>query len=513
MSKKNLYVLGAVLALFLAVPLTIFVLQFQQENRSRAQKATVLYFNTKTSSTSPILSLKPGETFSLDLYMDPGANFVSNIRYTFSYDPAVFSPIPAQYTYNKDVFPADFKKANLEGPNFVPSGQVSGLLTIGNNPSNAITDSIKVASFRFIVTSDMSKLQSPTVVKFVTDSNQTAVTSVDPQSTGSENVLSSATDANIAFVLPTGQITNTQILGCPNFPTCQVQVDWTTQNASDVMLKMEANNRIPVAASGSYANFFSLANPLPVYLYDGTTLLDEATITNILTPTPTPSVSGTPIPTQTPVPTTTPFPTYTPTPTPTATLTPTPTSTSGQVAALDLNIGLHGIGSSGDNRNDASTLSNKNPLTPTRSITVGFYNPLTDQKIFDKTGTVTYDEQSGTFKGSLAFLNNMPGQYKLKVKTDRYLIRTSATNITLPTNTATNITVPNMSLVSGDVNTDNRLSLLDYNLLMDCYSDFAPAKACDDTTQKSMSDLTDDGSVNQSDYNLFIRELSVQYGE
>ena len=515
-NMKNLFVLGAVLALFLVVPLTIFVLHIRQENRSRAQKATVIYFNTRTSANSPILNVKPGETVTLDLNLDPGANFVSNIRYMFSYDAAILTPIPASYTYNKDVFPSDPRKANLEGPSFLPSGQVSGLITIGNNPSNAITETVKVASFSFIVTSDITKLQSPTTVSFLTGANQTTITSVDPQSTGSENVLSSALNAQIAFVLPapaSGQITSARVLTCPVFPTsCQVQVDWVTQNASNVSLTFNNGTKIPVSTSGSYANFFNMSGSLSVALYDGDTLLDQKPVASPPTPTVQPTNGPTlpPLPTLTPVPTSTPFPTNTPTPH--VTITPTPTPFAEDFTQLNLDIALHGIGSSGDNRNSESSLSNKNPLTTTRPIVVSFYDPLTDAKISDKGGTITYASESGTFKGTIALLDFTPGQYTVSVQTDRYLIRSAATNVTIPANVATTITVPQMSLVAGDVNTDNRLSILDYNLLMDCYSDISPAKACGDTTQKSMSDLTDDSLVNQTDYNLFIRELSVQYG-
>jgi hypothetical protein len=64
-----------------------------------------------------------------------------------------------------------------------------------------------------------------------------------------------------------------------------------------------------------------------------------------------------------------------------------------------------------------------------------------------------------------------------------------------------------LALVSGDTNNDNVLSILD------CFSDLTPARNCSDANKKLMTDLTDDGEVNQFDYNLFLRELSVQSGQ
>ncbi len=74
------------------------------------------------------------------------------------------------------------------------------------------------------------------------------------------------------------------------------------------------------------------------------------------------------------------------------------------------------------------------------------------------------------------------------------------------------LTVPQISLVAGDANNDNKISILDYNMLLGCYSDFAPAANCPGSN-KAQTDFTDDGSVNQFDLNLFLREVSVQTGQ
>ena len=72
--------------------------------------------------------------------------------------------------------------------------------------------------------------------------------------------------------------------------------------------------------------------------------------------------------------------------------------------------------------------------------------------------------------------------------------------------------VASSTLIAGDVNQDNKLSVLDYDIIMGCYSDLSPAKNCD-AAKKLAADISDDGKVNQDDYNLFLREISVQQGE
>ena len=128
------------------------------------------------------------------------------------------------------------------------------------------------------------------------------------------------------------------------------------------------------------------------------------------------------------------------------------------------------------------------------------------------TGKCVYDELSGNFKGTVDLGSQIPstGPYTVKLTSSthvRRLVPGIQNLITGQTNTMESIT-----LVTGDVNSDNVLNILDYNLLIGCYSDFAPAASCT-TSNKLLTDLNDDGKVNQFDYNLFLRELTVQNGQ
>jgi hypothetical protein len=257
--------------------------------------------------------------------------------------------------------------------------------------------------------------------------------------------------------------------------------------------------------------------------------------------TPTPTIPNT-NPTNTPLPTRTPTasPTRTPTPTIAAcraigefcgtdassccsgrcnggfcavntSLTPTrtPTPPAGNTV-FQISLKLHGIGTGGDSVNPSS-VGNMNPLTPSRTITMQVLNALA-QPVLTKDGQVVFNPQSGIFSGAVDMGNTLQdGAYLVTVKSPQYLTR-SIPGIQLISAGQAYPIQGTVSLITGDVNNDNILNILDFNLISDCYSDLAPARNCTDPTKKQQTDITDDGSVNQFDYNLFIRELSVRSG-
>lgn len=199
-----------------------------------------------------------------------------------------------------------------------------------------------------------------------------------------------------------------------------------------------------------------------------------------------------------------------PTPTPTNTPTPTPTPVPN-VTTLQLTLFLHGLGNAGDNANpNSSSLSNKNPVRTERDVTVQVFNQ-DNQLVREKTGKVIYNSGTGNFLGTVNLGENFQtGYYTVKIKSKQYLTR--RVPLTLNLRADQKNTIPTVNLVTGDVVSDNALNILDYNVIVGCYSDFAAPVSC--TSQnKSAADITDDGKVNQFDYNLFLRDLSVQNGD
>lgn len=238
------------------------------------------------------------------------------------------------------------------------------------------------------------------------------------------------------------------------------------------------------------------------------------------TPVPTATATPTPVP-----PTTTPTPilpsatpTLTPTPTPvppSATATPTsvPSATPTPVlTSIAITVLLDGLGNRGDNANPTEhDLSNKNPVHPVKTTDVQVFD-TNNQLITTANGSVTYNATDGNFKGTFSLGTTITtGSFTVKIRTEKYLRKLVAGIITLTAGTTN--TIPVTALVAGDINLDNQLSILDYNLLLDCYSDLKPPVACPTITKKDASDINDDSFVNQYDYNLFLRELSTQPGE
>lgn len=192
------------------------------------------------------------------------------------------------------------------------------------------------------------------------------------------------------------------------------------------------------------------------------------------------------------------------TPTAPSTVTSAPTTKPG--TKLGVQLVLHGLGKGGDSINPSNG-GNTNPRHPQRSVTVDLFD-IQNQQTTTKTGTVTYASASGKFTGTLDVGNQVNGSYIIKVKSDQFL-RSQVAG--MPT-TKDGVTVlPETTLISGDVNGDNALNILDYNIILGCFSDLAPAQSCT-ISQQRMADLTDDGKVNQLDYNLFLREVATHTG-
>lgn len=198
----------------------------------------------------------------------------------------------------------------------------------------------------------------------------------------------------------------------------------------------------------------------------------------------------------------------------TGTNTDTPTPTLSQApdenTKINLTIGLDGIGSAGDYSNSASDKSNKDPKHPTRSLALLFYDEQNNLK-YTKLGSVTYDGESGNFKGSVNISDGIAeGRYYVKTKIDQYLLKTPPIILL---HIGEENTVTRYTMITGDINGDNHLSLLDYNILANCYSDIKSKSDTCSAEDAVLSDLNDDGLVNQFDYNLFVRELPKQEGD
>src|SRR3989344_4925286 len=219
----------------------------------------------------------------------------------------------------------------------------------------------------------------------------------------------------------------------------------------------------------------------------------------------------------TPTPTTTIIPTGTVAPTPTttpgATPTPTPTIPVGNTV-FALSIGLDGLGTTGDNSTPGdSSGSNRNPNRPSRNVRVEVFDG-DDNPAANRSGTIIYNAGSGKFIGTIDMGTLASGNYNVKVKSDGYL-RRFIPGIHQNVTSGQTYNLPAVNLVTGDITNDNAINILDYNILISCSIFSVDNRAlCNGNPQYAvLSDLEDNGVINQFDYNLFRRELSVQNGD
>lgn len=281
-------------------------------------------------------------------------------------------------------------------------------------------------------------------------------------------------------------------------PTKALTLKFKGTSVISTSVSFGPNNMLYSIAPNDSSNEDVLSTTTPAYVK----------INNAPAPSPTPTSNPTPTLSPSPSPTTpSPTPTKAPTPTPTTIPTPTPT---GAKTILNLNgVKLHGIGKGGDSPNPSS-IGNMNPLHTTRDLTLEIYS-TSEVLLNTLSGTVAYASATGDFSGSIEVPSTVAsGNYLIKIKSPQYLRRQLPGFLTLTKDQSNNLS--QATLIAGDINGDNSLSNLDYNIIIGCYSDILPARDCD-VTRKAKADLSDDGKVDQNDYNLFMRELSVQQGE
>jgi hypothetical protein len=128
------------------------------------------------------------------------------------------------------------------------------------------------------------------------------------------------------------------------------------------------------------------------------------------------------------------------------------------------------------------------------------------------------------FEGAVGLPSSVKtGNYSIKVQTDRYLKKLVPGIQQIVAGQQVSVTP--VQMIAGDTNNDNVINVLDYNAMLDCgYGALNPlpmndpnsafhSTNCQIHTPAEDVDINDDGIINSTDYNLFLRELSVQNGD
>ncbi len=178
---KKIFLLGFLVVLLFAVPLTVYLNQESQQITSQATPATTLAFNPTTKTVNV------GETASFDVMMNPGSNQVSFVKLTLTYDGTKFTVDPTNGLVSNVVPSGPFQL--LAGPTFNNPGgttaSVSITLSVGSDLTKIIKATTKIATINLKAIAGTSG--ATTLVGI--DRNQTQVLSIDSGDQANEDVL------------------------------------------------------------------------------------------------------------------------------------------------------------------------------------------------------------------------------------------------------------------------------------------------------------------------------------
>lgn len=189
-SGKKLILLGFIVVLLVAIPLTVYLVQQQQKTKSSAVAATILTFvpSEKTVNVN--------DNFNLDVNVDPGGvNQVSFVKLNITYDPTKIATSSSGITLGSwtAIDGSKFTPSILQGPTY-GNGEISVTISVGSSPQNVIQKPTVIATIGFTAISPTDPTY--TQVQF---GNQTQVLSIGSTDQFNENVLSSAPPAKITI--------------------------------------------------------------------------------------------------------------------------------------------------------------------------------------------------------------------------------------------------------------------------------------------------------------------------
>lgn len=178
--KKVFAVFFALLGLA-GLILLIFMVGQRQDQRSRADKATVITFDPVSREVAP------EEQFDLDIKLNPGSNQVSIVELVINYDEDTL-------TFEEDGFVKKTSKLDLITDPVVENGEIKLSMSLaGGNATNVISSSEVLGTISFTVNSDAET----GISKVSVNDSKTEVRSLLGRDKYSENVLSSGGSANI----------------------------------------------------------------------------------------------------------------------------------------------------------------------------------------------------------------------------------------------------------------------------------------------------------------------------
>lgn len=259
--------------------------------RSRAEKSTTLYYQPDSSQTAP-LQKNVGDTFTLDVYANPGVNLVSAIRLEINYDPAKLATASATPGESSFVSDPQTLPDILFGPVYTP-GKIAVTISAGADPTHVINEISRVGTVTFQALAGTAG--SVTEVTYGTNTLVTSAAGVSDNNPNgdqfAENVLSSTTPAFITIAdgsTPPPSVTPPP--GATPTPTTPPSVATATPTPVVVVVSGPPGPQGPAGPQGPPGD----SAPTPVF-----TVAPTASDSTALADTPTPTLAENP-PTATP---------------------------------------------------------------------------------------------------------------------------------------------------------------------------------------------------------------------
>lgn len=189
MSGKKFLLLGFLVVLLIAVPVTVYLIGQQQQTTSSTQKATIVSLSPSTKN------ITADSTVTFDVNVDPSnVNLVSFVKLYITYDPNKLATTSSSLKVSPwtTADGSTFTPTVLSGPIY-KKGVMSITISGGSNPKNTISKPTKVATVA-LKALELTQPGAPTNVKF---GNETEILSTSATTGSSVNVLSSSTGANV----------------------------------------------------------------------------------------------------------------------------------------------------------------------------------------------------------------------------------------------------------------------------------------------------------------------------
>lgn len=189
-SGKRLFILGFLVVLLVAIPLTIYLAGQQQKTNSSAQAATVMTLSTTTPS------VQVGDPVPIALTISPGTNSVAYAKIVINYDSAKFSVATSAFTPQQNGAMSFF--GNPAAAVTQTDGSITIQLSTGGttgNPLGGLTTNQVVGTFNLVAKESTDSLPTPiTIVK-----DQSLANSVGPGEQQLDDVLDSVNGTSVTI--------------------------------------------------------------------------------------------------------------------------------------------------------------------------------------------------------------------------------------------------------------------------------------------------------------------------